>query len=265
MATTYLLHPIVIFLASNLTLTFIAAFTERDSPVRYAALVTLGICAYVLPRSSQHFAESTGWIGRVPSGATFWNIVTCFNRLTLSKWDYEHYGPYNLVRPGTSKDNTLTSRENQLPGTRMEFGSEVSGLARGVGRFWEIKNVPHFDEKRPDFVPSRDAFILVHIISVVTCYYLHNTAVAATFALDRRLLDARYVPLLARMSEVSTVEIRARTISTLGYWTVQYCMMQFFYSAAALLSAIINPQSIKLWRPLFGSPKDAYTLRDFWG
>lgn len=265
MATTYLLHPIVVFLVSNVTLTFTAAFTDRGSPVRYIALAILAICAYVLPRSYQHFVKSTGWIGRVPAGAAFWNNVTCIDRLILRGWDYEHYGPHDLHSSGNGKAKSSPDRSDQIRGTRMEFGSEVAGLARGVDRFWEIKNVPHFDEERPDYVPSRGAFVLVHTAAVLTCYYLHNFAASATFRLDPQLLDASHIPLLARISELTTRELRTRVISTLGYWTVQYCMMQFFYSASALVSAMINPQSIKSWRPLFGSPKDAYTLRNFWG
>lgn len=268
MSLIYLLHPISLFLASNITITLTAAFTDRRSRLRYVALLPLVFIAITLPWSMSTFVKTTGWIGRVPAGVTFWNIVTCFDRLIRRGWDHEHYGPTTTSNSNEAaaklKDKDDTSGAI-FSGSRMEFGSEVSSQARGIGLFWQVKNVPSFSEERPDMVPTRGAFILVHSISVIACYYLHNFAVEMSLSLDPHLVSMERVTLLTRLPEVTSTELQARVTSSLGYWVIQYSMMQFFYSAFALITAIFDPSDIYLWHPLFGSPRDAYSLRNFWG
>jgi hypothetical protein len=147
----------------------------------------------------------------------------------------------------------------------MDFGSEVSGLARGIGRFWQVKNVPLFANANPALVPTVGAFIFVQATSIVLCYFVNNLTVAATFRLDPQLLRSEYIPLFKRRTNLTVSELWARIVASVGYWIVQYCNMQFFYSLFGLLGGMFSPNDIKLWRPLFGNPKDAYTLRNFWG
>ena len=268
MAALYLLHPIVLFVISNSIVTFAAAFTDRGSPVRFAALPILAVLSYIFPWSHRHFVGTTGWTGRVPAGAMFWNIITCFDRLIRRGWDYKHYGPWsypNDVSQAKSEGKYETNASNSFPGTRMNFGAEVTGHARGIGCFWEVKNVPYFSKEDPQFVPSRAAFVLVHSITVVSSYYINNITANVSLSQDPHLLDSNHIPFLTRLPEVTMTELRVRVVATLGYWIVQCCNMQFFYSACALLNAILSPQCIEFWRPLFGSPKDAYTVRNFWG
>ena len=171
--------------------------------------------------------------------------------------------PENGARDKTS--TKTKSDTNQFSGARIEFGSEASGNARGIGLFWEVKNVPHFSEAKPDYVPSRGTFILVQSIAVIVTYYLNNVTMEVVSQLDPDLMSSVYVPLLTRLPDLSFVEMKTRVIATLGYWTVQYANMQFFYSAAAIVAAVSNPDSIKDWRPLFGSPRHGCTLRNAWG
>ena len=206
--------------------------------------------------------------GRVPSGAMLWNCVTCADRLILRGWDYHHYGrsvdQQNASKQGMNSEDT-PEQDARFPGSRMDFGSEASGQARGIERFWQVKNIPHFSEENPDLVPTPGAFVLVQAIAIGLCYFINNGTVAYTFSLDQRLLSDEYVPLLTRLSRITTDELQTRIITTIGYWVVQYCNLQFFYSLFGLLGAISNPSEIRLWRPLFGNAKDAYNLRDFWG
>ena len=260
-----LFHPLVLFLISNVTLAVTAAYTQRGSLLRYAALVCLAVCAYLLPQSLHEFARTTGWVGRVAAGAAFWNVVSCSDRLILRRWDYENYDGSHAGKDPGRNDKREKSDNSHYPSTRMGFGSEVSGAARGVGLPWEVKNVPRFSKTVPNFVPARGAFILVQIIAVVSCYCLHNFSVTTTLSLDPQFVDLKHIPLLTRGSDLSIQELKARTIAVIGYWAIQYSMMQFFYSAAGLISAVSNPHDIKSWRPLFGSPSDSYTLRNFWG
>lgn len=203
----------------------------------------------------------------------FWTTVTCFDRLIRRGWDYEHYepkddNPKDLVLEIDKAGGDISAGHHnvtQYRGTRMDFGNAVNGDARGIGHFWEVKNVPYFSDSDPTYIPSRINFILSQGFVVLTCYYVHNFTVTYTAAMDPELLNSSRVPLLTRVSDVSGNELKARAIASFGYWIIQYTNMQVFYSGAALLAALSSPQSIKLWRPLFGPPLASYSLRMFWG
>jgi hypothetical protein len=198
----------------------------------------------------------------------FWNCVTCADRLLLRDWDYHHYG-LSLDREEVSMDGVKseggTKQDAKFPGSRMDFGSEVSGQARGVERFWEVKNIPHFSEENPELVPTLGAFVFVQTIAIVLCYFLNNWTVAYMYSSDQRFLSEEYMPLLTRLPSATSHELQTRITISIGYWVVQYCNLQFFYSLFGLLGAMSNPSEIRLWRPLFGNAKDAYSLRNFWG
>jgi hypothetical protein len=190
------------------------------------------------------------------------------DRLILRGWDYHHYGPTRTNNNSTKsspKEKALARGEAQFSGSRIDFGSEVSGLARGIGRFWQVKNVPFFANANPAFVPTVGAFILVQAAAIVLCYFVNNLTVAITFSLDPQLQRSEYIALFKRFPDITLSELWARIVASIGYWIVQYCNMQFFYSLFALLGTVFSPNDISLWRPLFGNPKDAYSLRNFWG
>lgn len=263
-----LFHPLTIFFVSNLVFTLTAAYTSRESELRYAALVFFVLPAYALPFCLASYAQTTGWVGRVPAGAVAWNIVSCFDRLILRGWDYEHYGPSTKSDPN-KQDGKIPRKSGsdsiKYQGSRMDFAGEVTGCARGVGLFWEVKNVPRFSNARPSFVPSKVAFLFVQSVAAIACYYSHNATVEAMLNVDRNYLDATRIPFLTRLSEVSFPELKARVIAALGYWIVQHNMLQFFYSIFGIIGVIFNPSDIGLWRPTFGSFADAYNIRNYWG
>jgi hypothetical protein len=86
-----------------------------------------------------------------------------------------------------------------------------------MGQFWQVKNVPYFSDQDSNLVPSVGAFILVQGVAVVACYCIHNLTVALTFNRDRNLLDSSHIPLLARLQDVSSAELRARIIARVGH------------------------------------------------
>ena len=263
-----LYHPLTLFVLSNAVVSYTAAFTDRSSHLRYVAVIFLLVLAYVIPISLARFVGTTGWLGRVAAGSMFWNCIICFDRLILREWDYEHYGSYgegDTSSEDATKGGDTRKGRARFTGTRMEFGSEVSGLARGVGRFWQVKNVPCFSNQNPELVPTTGAFILVQILSMVACYYFNNLTVAITFNLDSRQINSGHEYVFTRLAEISKSELQVRAIASIGYWVIQYCNMQFFYSLFSLVGAISSPKQIKYWRPLFGNPEKAYSLRNYWG
>lgn len=188
MGLDHLFHPLVLFVLSTLTVTLTAGFTNRRSPIRYVALLVLVAIACIFPFGLGHFVKTMEWIGRVPAGAAFWNIIICFDRLLLRRWDYDHYGlelkDTHEINGHPKGEGADASRQStRFSGTRMDFGSEVSGSARGIAQFWQVKNVPYFNENDPEYIPQRRIYVIAPAITQVSCYFAHNITVDSTLDL----------------------------------------------------------------------------------
>jgi hypothetical protein len=257
--------PLLIFILSNTIITLTARYTDSGSRLRYVAVVSLAINAWLFQYTTATAYDPRGWAGRVTGGSTCWAIVTLWDRLILRGWDHTTYAQqttaFNQARKATNVKAVLEDGTN----APTDYVSATVGDTRGVGTFWEVKNVSAFSRADPNFVPGRVAFLAKHIVTAVVAYYAHNYATAQMLDLDRKFLDPSHVPFLSRLQDITYEDVKTRTIATSAYWLSQCAMLQFFYSLASALAAVGSPQDIKLFRPLFGSPGDAYSMRNAWG
>jgi hypothetical protein len=70
---------------------------------------------------------------------------------------------------------------------------------------------------------------------------------------------------LARLNEVSGDELAIRTIGTAIYLTGTFAILQGLFSFAATVAVGLGWTDVESWRPLFGSLRDASSLRGFRG
>ena len=238
--------PILIFLASCGLVSLTAAFTDRGSPLRYISLAILLWLSWIFPPLLASFSDNRGWTGRLLGGSVFWNAVTLFDRLILRGWDF---GSYSQQTKEASKKTGKPLRDVK---TRMEFGSAAAGDARGIGTFWEVKNVPRLEETAPFDVSERMTFVCWHVVIAVGCYYVHNKAISSMLGTDAVMLQDERIPFLSRVSQISMDELYARSVVSLSFWASQRAMLEFFYSLTAALSVLSKPEDIKPFPPLFG-------------
>jgi len=261
-----LLHPFLLFLTAQTTLTVTAAYTGRDSRFRYAGFVFLLLCAYYMPSLLASYSAATGWAGRVIATGVATNAMGYLDRLILRKWDF---ADYELMKQ--KPETTRTASESaevlyrSLPATRMEFGSEVAGDARGIGRSWQVKNVPRFSKLQPSFVPSKTAFLMVNSITLLACFYLHNNTQSWLCQLHASTWASAHSSMVTSLASADVDALGARMLISAGYWVQLICFIQFFYSLAGILATLPDESQIRLFPPLFGSFHDAYSLRNFWG
>ena len=78
------------------------------------------------------------------------------------------------------------------------------------------------------------------------------------------MYSLRFVPFFGFLNEVSSEELVIRTITTIGLWISIYCMLQIMHGTVAILAVATSLMKVKTWRPLFGPPSKAYTIRQFW-
>jgi hypothetical protein len=72
------------------------------------------------------------------------------------------------------------------------------------------------------------------------------------------------IPFFARLDQVSSQEVIRRLVTTLGVGFGVYCVELGVHSIVAFLDVGLGISEVQQWRPLFGSLKDAYTVRRFW-
>ena len=129
---------------------------------------------------------------------------------------------------------------------------------------WGVAYIPSWDRKRSGYVPSRKRFLQSRLWDVTwtaACIYLHHY-----YPLYVELDDFTGVPngFLRRMHDVSAREAVVRLYITLGGLLEVYCALRGLYSVASLVGVVLFDDAPVCWPPLFGSLKDAYSLRRYY-
>lgn len=250
-----LLHPLILLVLQSMVTTSTAAYTNRDSFLRYFSLSLVSGLSWLGLSNFHDYINTTGWAGRILAGALFSSPLVFFDRLLLRRWAFGHVflGPVGLPEAEKKKQS------------RWEFGSDVSGSTRCIGSEKEVANVPHFSQADPSYIPSWSWFLIRHICVMVGLYYLNTLCIDIQLRANQDLLTDSYVPFLSRVSEVSTDEIVTRVQISITYWAAQYCLLQVLYSLFAVIGVLSKPEDLKYWRPMFGPINTSYTVRGFWG
>ena len=262
--------PWVFLVSSKLLFVYGAGFTSPASAQRYAIFIFLCLYTWRVLACFMSHVSTTSYLGSIVAGAIVAIPLTYFDRLLLRKWSFEN----RCIIFATAKDpqgNLLTGRNdaktiNDSDGSasRFTFGNEVGSSIRGPGTPWEVKGIPHFSNSDPEWVPSLTSFILWRLAIIFGCFVVHNYVVRVRMALDQDFLQPSRIPFLTRMGEVTRDELWTRMVVTISFWTTSYCILQVLFNVPAIIAVCLKPQSLRQWRPAFGSVLDAFTVRKFW-
>ena len=268
------LHPFVIANLQSQVVQLTAGFTSSHSIWRPIVLVGLLISsAYSIYRFPAYITINV-WPARVLGSVSLGLPLHFFDRLILRRWAFGDGQP----SPSAAVKQKLEGKRKKLDGSdgkqgeestftaRRKFGQEVARSSRDAGKPWEVKNVPHFSTRDPNWVPSRPEFIARRLFLLLFCYYaqLFTIDAIAQYS-DSVLLSDSHVPLLSRLGNVSVQEVYFRVVIIFVHWLWQYCYLQGFHALFSVIDIAFNPSNIPLWRPFFGDFVHSYTLRNFWG
>ena len=64
---------------------------------------------------------------------------------------------------------------------------------------------------------------------------------------------------------INVSELGTRVAAVLGYWAVQYVIVDLMYSLLAVAAVGLRVTTVRSWVPVFGSVSDARGVRLFWG
>lgn len=253
----------------------ILGFTRAASNTRTAALAFIALCPVL---QFNYLSDIEHPVFRAFIGAACIFVVVLYTDAALiHRWEFEAQGPTSGAGGLVPASLGQRSHVHQIPGAggwsheflpRLKFGIRLSLTSRFPATRWSIKNIPSFSGTDATYIPSRRAFILTAATKLFLCTLLialldfmpksSPQEKTSLFSLER-------IPLFARLVDVSGTEILIRVASVLGYWFVQYLIIQAAYYTLALPSVIFGLTESKDWPPVFGSVGDSYSIRNFWG
>ena len=253
------------------TTSMIVGFASQASLLRLAGLPLTVLSAY---RQFSHLEQIQHPLARVFLGAaSVFAVILYLDAALLSQWTFDARGPTSSLgglAPVGSKGATnlegQTGVRAPLIMERLAFGLRISLQSRFPGTTWAVKNVPSFSRTDINYVPTRIAFLVRHVFRC--CLYIFILRLSGKLgkpAENPVLFSSAKVPLFMRVREISVLEEKMRLLGTLGYWTVQYLVIEVLYGILATLAVALHFMGVDVWPPVFGCVDEAWSLRKFWG
>jgi hypothetical protein len=144
----------------------------------------------------------------------------------------------------------------------------VSFNPRGIGMPWQIRNIPPFDRKNPNYVPTRFVFIFQRILIAFLFYaMLEAFGVVNTEIYLPTLQDDDYSQekesIVRRMGDVSMRELLIRAWLPMDHFFGSVCVFTYQHSLVSAIAVAFGDKPQR-WPPLLGDIREAYSLRRFW-
>lgn len=258
--------PVTLLPAQLLTIAM-AGLTRPSSMVRYTAVILSGVLAVCFQAICHNYMSNAAH-KQVIGSFLFIYFFLAVDRLLISEWNLDDGGPVSYRKRsgkenGGAKVQNKAAREgSKLPisaWNQLVFISDLLFGMRGIGKPWEVKNVPRYR-----YLPSRAKFLWDYLVWML-CIYMLVDCGGAFPPTDLEPFSVKKEALVSRITEVTGEEIGLRIAASLGFWVYSYCVMASFAAVGGLLSVGIGLSSPSSWRPLFGSISEVYTVRHFWG
>lgn len=222
-----MIDSIIPFVGAHFLLGYGLAYTEPSSFLRPVLILIIVCCCLISVRST--ISQSVPAI--VGNEYVIGFIFHASHFLCLAK----------LTPPKTSGKHRWTI--NQLFNAR-----------------WGISYIPPFSESNKKFIPSRASLFLWRMFDIV--WTVSAIYILETYSLNVVRSDFYHVPngFLRRLSEVTPREVVVRIYMTIKGLAIPYCTLRAGHCMASCL-ALACGDSPERWPPLFGSIRDAYTIR----
>ena len=224
---------------------------------RLLALAFNAICALEYINNAYKYVEkpsSRANLGTAILGTAFASL----DKLFLSRWSLDAGGPEKYRR--RPKPGSKPAKQSNLTRYTIDFLPNP----RGIGRPWQVKNVPHFSSSDPHYIPSRTNFLTRTVVILVLCV-LTMDAITQNTPTDPEIYSLELIPIFGRTKDFSIEELVFRMQSTVIFWLNSALNLEMNVLFAALIAVGTGINSPQDWPPLFGSVKELYTIRKFWG
>ena len=137
---------------------------------------------------------------------------------------------------------------------------------RGIGKSWQIRNLPSFSRTQNFFRPSRKAFVCRRILQ----FLLFTVMFEAYFQIHLLLnpngddFTGDKMHFFSRLRDITAREIFIRLWLPFPTYLPMYLEFSSLHCLISVIAVALGDDPLQ-WPPLFGDIRDAYTLRRFWG
>lgn len=269
-----LLHPVILVILQIFIIALAIGLTSPNTITRLAGLPLVAVAAWLVVMTCSDYLPRA-WVTVVAgNGPTY--FLRYIELVLLCKWSFDTGRP--ITSRGNTREPTVSKGEAWKTGTsrgkltrtgtsweRLRFGLRLVVSPRMVDTPYEVRNVPHFTSQSNE-VPSRGQFPRQNAGAIIISYIVVDlSTLGARPDQNETLFAERTVPLLTRLGDVTVEELVIRTMSTLMLCVNVVCFMHISYGIMAFTAVALGLSDVRSWRPPFGSPEEAYTLRRFWG
>jgi len=136
---------------------------------------------------------------------------------------------------------------------------------RYVGTRWAIKKLPPSSVQDFTQIPSRRHFLFKTLITFILTYAVIDFPNLFPPLDPEEAFPIGKEAIFARSWNVTAEELISRSIMVFIHWLMLGSYIICIYSAQAIISVGLGILPVQAWPPVFGSFKECYTIRRFWG
>lgn len=208
----------------------------------------------------------TRFISVLALSAVTYKLEEAFFRLCNNPHWRGFIAPMLCIQLMSASELVLISRVESAPISTNSASSIVTRAARTInllwnlrriGTRWQVKNVPiALPSTRAEFVRRR--FITTAIAYLILDVIISGPPPpSALFGPEKRTLF--------QIGSLSQEDIVFRIIGTASYWFSAFLTIFIVFNITAIAFVLTGLSSPRNCPQFFGSIKDAYTMRHFWG
>ncbi|KAL2041434.1 hypothetical protein N7G274_005816 [Stereocaulon virgatum] len=136
--------------------------------------------------------------------------------------------------------------------SKLKWSAALYCNPRGIGWNYEVNGIPKYEAPgtKTAFMIEQAKRLAVHAI-ILDAIHIWNSRSYYTPGVDMLTIDVRNTTLPIAASEIIS-------------WIGQVVSTSYLYTQVAMVSVLLGGGQPKDWPPLYGSLRDAYTLRRYW-
>jgi hypothetical protein len=238
-----------------------------SSPNRYLMLPLIVSTATVTSITASYASGVAPWNNFVAMEYGSLLILQIFDKVCLSRLYYpDDIRPATLVpKDGDTQQPIESTWTRSLNALRWSVDLIIN--KRRVRTASQVKNVPPFNPKMPEQIPSLRSFLLFRAVRFSLLYLLlefmtsqHIPDVESKFARGKERILTR---ILARQFSLADMGETVGVVA--GFWVCSFFMIMMTYDFFSLVGVSLGINQVADWPPIMGSVKEIYSVRRFWG
>ncbi|KAG9254982.1 membrane bound O-acyl transferase family-domain-containing protein [Emericellopsis atlantica] len=174
-----------------------------------------------------------------------------------------HACDYLVVLRASSREYVV-SQGTQPTFLRQYVLTPVSMLCnwRRIGTQWQIDKIPPFSPRSPAKTPSRAYLIATRVVCMGLCWVAIDLCEVSVLQYSEMMTPG---VVLARVDRLTMPELLFRAEFVVRYFICAVTGVYMGYAGVTLIGLVLGLNSPQDCPPMFGSLRDAYTVRGYWG